>query len=627
MAQDLKSRGVYIQVFFALMLLVLIGKAAQLQIVDQSSKSKAESTTVDKVPIYPARGAIYDRDTNLLVYNIPTYNLMVTHNLVDPNMDVEKFCSILGITKEQYRKNLDKNWGTNGLSKDQQYSKTKPFPFLSRLSEETYARLQESLYEFQGFFVELRYVRGYNYPNAAHVLGYLNEVSATQIKASNEYTIGDYIGATGLEAVYDKELRGKKGYRYVLKDNMNREVGTFQDGALDALNRAKSGKDIITTIDIELQAYCESLMANKKGAIVVIEPKSGEILSMLSAPTYDPNLLVFNRSRGRAYTELSTDATLPLYNRAVFSMQPPGSIFKTVVGLIALQEGVTSINRTIPCYSGYAINGKVQMGCHKHPTCTSISEAIQHSCNAYFAHLFRNIVDMKGYTNPVAGLDIFNSYLERFGIGKELGIDFTRENKGNFPTSNYYNESYKKRGEDRWYSSYIMSVGIGQGEIQMTPLQIANLAAIIANKGYYYKPHFCKQFVEDKVAQPKYDQFRVQNNVYVQRKYFDPIIEGMEDVVRAGTGYRAYIPQIPICGKTGTVQNPHGEDHSVFFAFAPKDDPKIALAVYVEHGSAGGFIAAPMASLIIEKYLNGNISPVRRDREQFVKTLNLMVSP
>lgn len=609
------------------MLLVLIGKAAQLQIIDQSSKDAAQSTTVSKVPIYPARGTIYDRDSNLLVYNIPIYNLMVNYNLIDPDMDIEKFCSILGITEEQYYKNLDKNWGSNGLSKDQQYSKSKPFPFLSRLSEETYARLQESLYEFQGFFVELRYVRGYNYPNAAHVLGYLNEVSPAQIKASEEYAMGDYIGATGLEAVYDKELRGQKGYRYVLKDNMNREVGSFQEGALDSLNRAKSGKDVYTTVDIDLQAYCELLMANKRGAIVAIEPQTGEILSMLSAPTFDPNLLVFNRERGKAYNGLSTDPTLPLYNRAVFSMQPPGSIFKTVVGLVAMQEGVTTINRTIPCYSGYAINGKVQMGCHNHPTCTSVSQAIQHSCNAYFAHVFRNIVDMKGYTNPTAGLDIFNSYLERFGIGKELGIDFPRENKGNFPTSNYYNESYRKRGEDRWYSSYIMSVGIGQGEVQMTPLQIANLATIIANKGYYYTPHFCKQFAQDGAVELKYDKFRVQNSVYVERKYFDPIIDGMEDVVRAGTGYRAYIPSIPICGKTGTVQNPHGEDHSVFFAFAPKENPKIALAVYVEHGSAGGFIAAPMASLIIEKYLHGKIAPARKNREQFVKTLDLMVSP
>lgn len=607
--KQLQQRKLHIQVFIVVALLALVAKAMQLQILDQRFQSRAESATIDKVVVRPARGSVFDRNGNLMVYNIPIYDLMVTYNRIDAEMDTTKFCKILGISRATFTKNLEKNWSS------QAYSKSVPFTFLQRLSIETYARLQESLYEFPGFFVQLKYVRGYEHPYASHVLGYLREVNPQEVNDPDaDYILGDFIGDTGIEKEYDQELRGRKGYKYVLRDNLGRVVESYMGGSLDSMSTATQGKDLLLSLDLDLQAYAEELMKNKKGGIVAIEPSTGEILTMVSAPNYDPNLLVFNRNRGIAYRDLLEDKDLPLLNRSVMATYPPGSLFKTVVALIALQEGVTTVNRTIPCYNGYWMNGRVQMGCHQHIDCRNISEGIQHSCNAYFAHVFRNIVDKKGYARPQKGLDIFNSYLQNFGIGTKLDIDFPIEARGNFPTSAYYNKQYKY-----WYSPTIMSVGIGQGEMLMTTLQMANLAAIMANRGFYYKPHLVKGFQEDGVFTPNYDEFTTKNSVKIDSQHFDVVIDGMERVVTSGTAWRSYIPEIPICGKTGTAQNPHGEDHSIFFAFAPKENPKIALAVYVEHARSGGFMAAPMASLLIEKYLTKTIDPKRKAREDAVK--------
>ena len=636
MSKDLQKRSYHIQIFFILAVAFLIFKVAQLQLLDASLKEEAKNAAVDKVTVYPARGSVFDRNNKLMVYNIPIYDLMVTYNRIE-KIDTAKFCKILGITKDLFIKNLDKNWKSGGLSVDGKYSKSIPFPFLSRLSIETYARFQESMYEFPGFFVQLRYVRGYPHPNAAHALGYLSEVSPEQIEesklrykedASQEvFAAGDYIGATGLEAFYDKELRGKKGYKYILRDNLGREVGPYREGAMDSMSRAEPGKDLITTIDLSLQQYCEELMANKKGGIVVLEPKSGEILAMVSAPYYDPNSLVFNRERAEAYKRLNADEGHPFFNRAVMAKYPPGSLFKPIVALIALDEGATELERTISCSGGYILNGRLGPGCHNHPTCTSIGMAIQHSCNAYFAHVFRNIIDIKGYTNPSQGLDIFNRQLDLFGISRKLDIDFPQESKGNAPTTAYFNKIY--RGEN-WYSPYIMSLGIGQGEMELTTIQMANLAAIIANRGYYCIPHFGKGFRENGKSKmvPINDKYTTQNRTDIDYQYFGPVIDGMEQVVIAGTARASYIPDIPICGKTGTAQNPHGEDHSIFFCFAPKDNPQIAVAVYVEHAGSGGRMAAPIASLIVEKYLKkGLIAPERKYREDYVKSVNLVSKP
>lgn len=633
MSNSLQKRALHIQIFFGVAIAFLTLKMLQLQVLDSSFRKEAQNAAMDKVTVYPARGSVFDRNNELMVYNIPIYDLMVTYNRIG-KIDTTKFCKILGISKDLFEKNLDKKWKSGGLSEDGKYSKSIPFPFLSRLSIETYARFQESMYEFPGFFVQLRYVRGYPHPNAAHALGYLREVNQEEIDKSilrykqdteeEVFAAGDYIGASGLEASYDKELRGKKGYKYILRDNLGREVGAFRGGSMDSMSRAEPGKDLITSIDLPLQQYCEELLKNKKGGIVAIEPSSGEILAMVSAPFYDPNLLVFNRERAEAYKKLNADEGHPFFNRAVMAKYPPGSLFKPIVALIALEEGATELQRTIGCAGGYFLNGRLGPGCHSHPTCTSIGMAIQHSCNAYFAHVFRNIVDIKGYTNPSAGLDIFNSHLDRFGLNRKLDIDFPQESKGNSPTSAYYNKIYK--GEN-WYSPYIMSVGIGQGEMELTTIQMANLASIIANRGYYFIPHFGKALRKNGKVTPIYDKYRIQNFVDISYQYFEPVINGMEQVVQAGTARASYIPDIPICGKTGTAQNPHGEDHSIFFCFAPKDDPQIAVAVYVEHAGSGGRMAAPISSLIIEKYLKGKIAPERQYREDYVKSVNLLKVP
>lgn len=632
MKQNQIIRVSYIRVALFLLAGLLIFRAFSLQVLTDDFRTKAKNTTVERKVIYPARGIVYDRNMNLLIYNIPIYDLMVNYNQISPEMDTTKFCDILGIDRAAFKANLDKDWQPNNLSKDRRYSKAKPFPFIDRLSVETYARLQESLYQFPGFFVRLRNVRGYPNPYGAHVLGYLREVNSDEVErsktekketelAGEEYTkpfyeIGDYKGASGIELQYDKELRGRKGYRFVLRDNLGREMGDYMDGAQDS--SAVPGKDLMLSIDSELQAYAEQLMHNKAGGIIAIEPKTGEILSMVSAPTYDPNLLVFNRNRGDAYTMLAQDTNNIFFNRATMAAYPPGSIFKTVVALIGLSEGATTINRTIPCYGGYYYNGVIRPACHAHPTCHTIDQAIQHSCNAYFAQVFRNIVDQDGYTNPSSGLNAFNSYLDAFNLGKKLGIDFPQESRGDFYTSADYRDLYKDNNNGTWYSPYIMSVGIGQGEVTLTTLQMANVAATIANKGNYKIPHLAKSFIENKERRSIPEKFLQTHSVGIDTAWFTPIIDGMERVVTAGTARRALIPEIAICGKTGTAENPHGEDHSIFFAFAPKDDPKIAIAVYVEHGKFGGTIAAPIASLLIEKYLTREISDKRKYREDYV---------
>ncbi|MEM1328222.1 MAG: penicillin-binding protein 2 [Bacteroidota bacterium] len=624
MKQNRINRSLHIQLVFAFFTIVLIGKAFQLQVSSDSFKQAARNTTVEEKIIYPARGVVYDRDTNLLIYNIPIYDLMVNYNKIEEGMDTVKFCQLLGIDKTTFERNLDKDWQRNNLSKDRRYSKDKPFPFIDRLSVETYARLQESLYEFPGFFVRLRNVRGYPEPHGAHVLGYLREVNANEIaEANSQYELGDYKGASGIELQYDQELRGQKGKRLVLRDNLGREVSTFSDGSADV--PAKSGRDLFLSIDLELQKYAEQLMQNKAGGVIAIEPKTGEILSMVSAPNYDPNLLVFNRNRGNSYQELARDSNNIFFNRATMAAYPPGSIFKTVVGLIALEEEETTVNRTVPCFGGYYYGGRIRPACHAHATCTDISQGIQHSCNAYFAQVFRDIIDKKSYAEPQVGLKIFNDHLDKFNLGRKLNLDFPQESRGDYYTDSEYKELYKNNNNGTWFSPYIMSVGIGQGEVTLTTAQMANLAAIIANKGTYRTPHLAKAFVEDGQLVSIPEEYLINHEVDIAKEHFTPIIEGMEKVVTSGTARSAYTPGITICGKTGTAENPHGEDHSIFFAFAPKDDPQIAIAVYVEHGRFGGTIAAPIASLLIEKYVTDTIAPARKYREDYVlnyKSLN-----
>jgi len=611
-----RDRSRIIQVVFLLASMVLLFKAMQLQLLDTSYQDKANATAINKHVIYPARGVIYDRNGKLLVNNNPMYDLMVTYKQVSPDMDTTYFCDLLNITKESFEKYINKNWSSP------RYSKSVPFPFMTKISAFTYARLQENLHEFPGFYVQLRNVRGYPHQNAAHVLGYLFEVDQNQIdKSKGKYVRGDYIGASGLESAYEDELRGKKGVKFVLKDNLGRVVGPYKNGKLDSM--ATSGKDLIAGIDIDLQAYGEALMKNKTGSIVAIEPSTGEILSMISTPTYDPNLLTISRNRGRAYNSLLQDTLNPFFDRSVMAKYPPGSIFKTLVGLVAMQEGISPNNRPISCSGAYYYKG-VPRKCHAHPRANNVSIALKHSCNTYFFNLIRDIIDKDGFSNPHPGLDMFVDHCNDFGLGQKLNTDYPNESKGNIPTSKYYDFLYP-RNQGSWKSPTVMSIGIGQGEIQMTTLQMANLAAIIANRGFYYTPHLARGFRNDDTTIP--ERFRVRREVRRDAEHFEPIIDGMEMVVEGGTARIAKMKDVAICGKTGTSQNPHGTDHSVFFAFAPKDDPKIAIAVYVEHGKWGASYGAPIASLMIEKYLNKKIDPSRTYLETRMKDANLIKLP
>ncbi len=590
--------------------LILIGKIMYLQLFDKSIKARANSIAIDKNIIYPSRGLFYDRNEKILNYNSPIYDLMVTYNQLDPKMDTTLVCNILEISKEDFLKRINKDFYNH------RYSKALPFVFMTKVSPEKYARLQENLFELPGFSVILRNVRGYPDTIAAHALGYISEVNAKQIKKEPAfYNLGDYIGSTGLEAYYERSLRGQKGIKYMLKDNLGRVVSAYQDGALDSV--AVSGEDIVISIDKELQRLGESLMQHKIGGIVAIDPRNGEILSMVSAPTYDPNILAIHRERGKAYQALSSDPTKPLFNRAIGAQYPPGSLLKPIVGLIGLQEEVWNVNRGVVCNGGYQ-NFNIFMGCHHHAPISNISEAIQHSCNSYFFTLFRAIIDKNGYYNSAEGLNIFNKYLYQMGFGQKLGVDFLGEKTGNVPTVAYFDKLYHKK----WRSPTIISLGIGQGELELTTLQMANIAAMLANRGFFYTPHLIKKYKNsNREINPK---FRLKREVDIDAELFEPIIEGMERVIDSGTGQRARVDGIKICGKTGTAQNTNknGKDHSIFFAFAPRENPKIAIAVYIENAGFGGTYAAPIAGLMIEQYLKGEISEYKIPiKERLEKTV------
>ena len=611
MKEQLAQRSLYLKVFFVLAALLLLWKAFSLQVLDRSFQRQAEATVMDKEVLYPSRGLIYDRNGNLLTYNKPVYDIWVVYNLVDPDMDTALFCRLLHMDKKEFEQRLNKDWSSV------RYSKRKPFIFLSTVSPEDYARFQEHLYEFPGFFARRRSVRAHPHNVAAHVLGYIREVSEKDIERSKGfYQAGDYIGASGLEKYYERELRGVKGARYLLKDNLGNVIGSYQDGRLDSA--AVLGFNIISTLDLDLQAYAEKLLEGKTGAVVAIEPSSGEVLALVSKPDYDPNLMTISRGRGEIVKALSSDPQQPFFNRAIMAEYPPGSVFKTLVGLVALQEDVTDPDAYYHCPGYYSYN-KFTWGCRSHPPVYNLAKAIQYSCNSYFFQTFRSIVDKYGFNHPERGLDTFAAYMHRFGLGAPLGIDLPGEQGGNIPDSRYYNKLYpKERGG--WRSPTIISLGIGQGENLLTTLQMANIAAAIGNRGYYYKPHLAKAFVkEGKMAPISVGE---PHQTGVDTTWFPYVIQGMRDVVTAGTGRRAFLPDIEVAGKTGTVQNPHGPDHATFIAFAPVDKPRIALAVYVEQGGHSSFAAA-IAGLLIEKYLKGEISPQRKYMENYVLNTKL----
>ena len=592
--------------------LILIGQAARLQFSARYA-DRANATATGTTTLYPSRGLITDRNGRLLTTNDPVYDLMVIYRQVDrENMDIDAFCALLDLDRAEFDRRLEKDFRN-----DVRYSTRLPFVFLDKVSDQTHARMQEHMHRFPGFQFQIRDVRKYPYRAAAHVLGYIREVNAREV-ASADYVPGDYIGGTGLEREYEARMRGRKGVRYTLRDRGGNELGAYEGGKDDIL--PQTGANIQTGLDAELQLYGEQLMRNKIGAVVAIEPGTGEILSMISAPTYDPNAMTITRERGRVAQQLSTDSLKPFFNRAVSAEYPPGSIFKPIVALIAQQEGVRRPDEVLRC-PGYYQYKNLRVRCRNHPGPNDLANSIQWSCNNYYCRTFRDIVDKKSFNEPKVGYSIFTDYLYRFGLGNPLEVDFPIESNGNVPTVSYYDKLYP-RDRGSWRSPTILSLAIGQGEIQMTTLQIANVAAILANRGWYVRPHLVRGFGD---GTPIDEKYRERLGVRVQEPHFDPVIQGMIDVVERGTGRRARLPNGPlVAGKTGTVQNPHGENHSTFIAFAPADDPKIAIAVYVENAGGGGRFAAPIAGLMLEKYLTGQISEARTDQEQQVMETNLI---
>ena len=584
----------------------LVIRLFYLQVVDTSYKLSAENNSKRIEVLYPARGLIYDRKNQLLVYNQPAYDLMVSPFELRA-FDSTELCRILDINITKLREGIKR-------AKDPRYRRE---PFIKQISPETYAILQEVMYKMPGFYVRSRTLRKYNHEIAAHLLGYVGEVDEKTIEGNDYYAMGDYIGVSGIEKYYENELRGIKGQEVSLVDVHGRVQGPYQGGRFD--EDPIVGRNLVCTIDADLQEYGEKLMNNHIGSIVAIEPSTGEILTLISAPTYDPSLLV-GRQRTSNYVKLETDTLEPLFNRALMANYPPGSTFKPVQALIGLEEGVININSKFECHQGYYTRG-ISMACHLHDSPLDLLGGIQNSCNAYFANVFRRIIENPEYASAEIAYDRWRDYVMSFGFGDVLNADFTNELPGFIAPPDYYDKYY---GKDHWNALTILSLAIGQGEVLTTPLQMANYTAAIANKGYYIIPHTVKSIEGIDTIEHR---FYEKNYIPIDTANFSIVIDGMDLAVNGGPGSTATIARIPdieVCGKTGTAQNPHGKDHSVFIAFAPKEDPKIAIAVYVEHGEWGASYAAPIASLMIEKYLKGSIAPNRKWLEANMLITNLL---
>ena len=613
-AERQSERTYWIQRVIILAALVLIIQTGWLQLIDSTYGQKASRTTLVRKTLYPARGLILDRHGNLMVYNIPVYDLKVIYNQVPKDFDTTLFCRLLEIDKADYIKRMEKDW------RSLRFSKSVAFTFMEHIPADKFQYLQEYLHLFPGFYGELRNARGYYDNHSAHVLGYMSEVDPAKIEASDGlYAPGDFCGVTGVESFFESVLMGAKGASYVLKDNLGREIEPLEEGRHDSV--AISGNNLILTLDRTLQAYGQQLLQNKRGAIVAIEPSTGEILAMVSSPGYDPNELTISRERGEAYARLESDTLKPLFDRSAMAMYPPGSIFKPLLSLVAMQEGVLEEDRTIYCGGAY-YSGSRRRGCHNHPTAHNVSAAIQYSCNTYFFTVYKEVIDKAGYTFPEIGLRQLNGFLTEFGLGHKVGVDLPNEKPGNLPGPAYFDRVYQP---GKWRSPYILSMGIGQGELQLTTVQMAHAAAIIANEGTYTDPHILKAHVPPGEG-PKQD-FYPRRRVSIDYRHFEPVIEGMSGAVRAGTATMAWHPEIEVCGKTGTSENPHGEDHSVFFGFAPRDKPKIAIAVYIENAGWGGSYATPVAGLMMEKYLTGHIIQSRKWIEERMLEADLIHKP
>jgi penicillin-binding protein 2 len=579
-------------IFGAIVIVVVLIFAARLfyiQIIDESYKVTADNQAFRYVTDYPARGNIFDRNGKRLVYNQAAFDLMIIPRQVKP-FDTLALCKLLEIEKEDLIKRLQK------ARKESVY---KPSIFEKELSVETAGHIQEQLYLYTGFYMQSRTLRKYPMSIAAHLLGYVGEAPPELVDTSSYYRMGDYIGISGIEKSYEKDLRGVRGTKIIMVDVHNREKGSYMNGTFDTA--AIAGKDIYTTLDLDMQMYAEQLLKNKIGSIVAIEPQTGEILILASSPSYDPNLLV-GSIRSKNYNVLLRDTLNPLFNRAMMASYPPGSTFKIAQALVAQQEGILNSESRLPC--NFVVAGK-SIHCHHHGS-PNLSESIQKSCNPYYCRTFINIINK--YKKTEEGYLIWKKHINSMGFGVKLGVDLPNELRGNVPSVEFYDRYH---GKGRWKAASIYSLGIGQGEMGVTPLQMASYCSLLANKGYYIIPHIAKKIeggdIDKKYKEKKYSS--------IEPKYFDVVYDAMYQVVEAGTGSGGKIPGIPFCGKTGTAQNPHGEDHSIFICFAPKDNPKIALAIYVENAGFGATWAVPMASLLIEKYLTGKITRTEMEKK------------
>lgn len=588
-------------------ILLLLGKLFVLQIIDSSYKDSADNNSMVYEYIYPPRGVIYDRNGEILVGNKICYDIMATPREIK-DLDTLALAQALDTStsfirsKMQYYKKYRSRIGSQSVL------------FMGQVPLSTYVKFAEEQFRFSGFKTRVRSVREYPFNAGGNLLGYISEVNADDVeKHPGEYRSGDFIGKTGLEKAREKDLRGRKGYHIFLRDSRNRVKSAYKNGEAD--QAAIPGSDIVTTIDAHLQQYGQELMAGKCGSVVAIEPSTGEILAMVSSPGIDVDILA---DIGKHYGAISRDPHKPMFNRTVQASYPPGSVFKLINGLIGLEEGVLQANYSYPCVAGFPYGNGHKLGCHLHSSPLRLKDAIATSCNGYFCYVFRNILENKKYSNTREAFDSWRENILSFGFGKKLGSDFPSELGGNIPESKYYDKIY---GKGHWRFSTVISLSIGQGEIGATPLQIANLAATMANRGYYYIPHLVKDSKGIEID-PKY---HVPQYTNVDSKHFKTAVDGMYMAVNGGgsagaTALAAAIPGIEVCGKTGTAQNPHGKDNSVFICFAPKDNPKIAIAAYVENAGFGATWALPVASLMMEKYLTGSISEGRQYMEDKMLT-------
>ncbi|HIB49449.1 MAG TPA: penicillin-binding protein 2 [Flavobacteriaceae bacterium] len=591
---------------------VFASRLFYLQVYDTSFEKLSENNAIKIEYDYPQRGYIYDRDGELLVSNQPSYDVMVIPRNVKP-LDTLEFCKLLKISKEEFKRKLEKA---------RIWSPRLPSPLYPQLTKAEYASLSEKMYKFEGFYIQKRSLREYQVSHSANVLGFIREVDERIIKDNPDYIMGELIGKQGVEQAYEDELRGTKGVKYIQKDRFNREIGSYKDGAFDTI--PERGKDIQLTIDATLQKYGEELFANKRGGIVAIEPATGEILALVTAPNFDPGLLV-GRERSANFTKLYYDTIAkPLFDRGLQGEYSPGSPFKTLTALIAMEEGVMNTTEKVYCNHGYVYGRGQKLGCHSHFSPLAMIDGIAQSCNAYFCTAYRRIIEK--YPTPQEGIDNWKSHLNSFGLGDYMGYDLPSGKKGLIPNSDFYNRWYNYP-KYKWYATATISNAIGQGEVNLTPMQMANFTAAIANRGYWYRPHVIKS-IEGQKTIP--EEYTVKNVTTIAPEHFEPVVQGMFDVYNKGTASSLRVPDIEICGKTGTAENyvridgkaVQLTDHSTFVAFAPKDNPKIAIAVFVENGYWGSRYAGKIASLLIEKYIKGEIT--RTDLEKFVLEGSLM---